>query len=182
MTNCVLSYAWLKSPIGEIIVSACSKGVHQIQLSATSDPSRLERYQNNKVEVLKSEGVMNKPLTECTEWLSIYFSDLTAITEHTLPPMHLTTTKPDSFTASVWKTAIDKVPVGETVSYGELAAMCGNPKACRAVGGAMRSNQIPLLMPCHRVVGSHGNLGNYMSGKGLPIKKWLLKHEGVQGY
>ena len=57
--------------------------------------------------------------------------------------------------------------------------MAGSDKASRAAGGAMRLNQVPLLVPCHRVVQSGGKLGNFMSGKGVVLKEWLLKHEGA---
>ena len=84
-----------------------------------------------------------------------------------------------NLTYRVWETLTSQVPCGQTVSYAQLAAMAGNNKACRAVGGAMRANQIAILMPCHRVTASGGGLGNYMSGNGNALKKWLLDHEGV---
>lgn len=67
-----------------------------------------------------------------------------------------------------------KIPYGETRSYGWLAARAGNPKAARAVGGAMNRNPVPILIPCHRVVAAAG-LGGFASGLGL--KKALLAHE-----
>ena len=69
------------------------------------------------------------------------------------------------------------VPRGETVSYGELAARSGNPRAARAVGSACAHNPIPIVVPCHRVLRSGGGLGGY--GGGLPMKEELLKLEGV---
>ena len=67
---------------------------------------------------------------------------------------------------------------GETLSYGDLAREVGKPTAARAVGGAMRRNPIPILIPCHRVVTSAGNLGHYTGG--VDKKEWLLAFEGVQ--
>lgn len=58
--------------------------------------------------------------------------------------------------------------------------MCGNARACRAVGMAMRNNQISLIMPCHRVIQSGGKVGNYSGGQKNKIKEWLLKHEGAE--
>lgn len=70
-----------------------------------------------------------------------------------------------------------EVPYGETVSYKELAERTGNPKASRAVGSAMATNPIPIVVPCHRVLRSGGALGGY--GGGLDTKVWLLRHEGA---
>jgi O-6-methylguanine DNA methyltransferase len=67
-----------------------------------------------------------------------------------------------------------KVPYGRVVSYGELARLAGAPRAARAVGSAMNRNQIPLIVPCHRVVASQG-IGGY--GSGLEWKRWLLRLE-----
>jgi methylated-DNA-[protein]-cysteine S-methyltransferase len=70
-----------------------------------------------------------------------------------------------------------EVPYGHTVSYKELAERTGNPKASRAVGSAMATNPIPIVVPCHRVLRSGGALGGY--GGGLDTKVWLLRHEGA---
>ncbi len=74
--------------------------------------------------------------------------------------------------------ALEQVDFGETVSYAELALRVGNPKASRAVGSAMATNPIPIVVPCHRVLRTGGHLGGY--GGGLDAKRWLLSHEGVQ--
>ncbi len=78
------------------------------------------------------------------------------------------------FQRRVWFALAD-IAYGETESYGELAARVGNPKACRAVGLANGRNPIPLVLPCHRVIGANGSLTGY--GGGLDLKKWLLQHE-----
>jgi methylated-DNA-[protein]-cysteine S-methyltransferase len=70
-----------------------------------------------------------------------------------------------------------EVPYGQTVSYKELAERTGNPKASRAVGSAMATNPIPIVVPCHRVLRTGGALGGY--GGGLDTKVWLLRHEGA---
>jgi methylated-DNA-[protein]-cysteine S-methyltransferase len=70
-----------------------------------------------------------------------------------------------------------EVPYGHTVSYQELAERTGNPKASRAVGSAMATNPIPIVVPCHRVLRTGGALGGY--GGGLDTKVWLLRHEGA---
>jgi methylated-DNA-[protein]-cysteine S-methyltransferase len=74
--------------------------------------------------------------------------------------------------------ALSTVPYGQTVSYRELAERTGNPKASRAVGTAMATNPIPVVVPCHRVLRTGGALGGY--GGGLETKVWLLHHEGAR--
>jgi methylated-DNA-[protein]-cysteine S-methyltransferase len=81
------------------------------------------------------------------------------------------------FQQKVWS-ELQRIPYGETLSYGELARRIGNPKACRAVGLANGSNPISIVIPCHRVIGSNGKLTGY--GGGLPIKEKLLALEKRQ--
>ncbi len=85
------------------------------------------------------------------------------------------------FHKAVYKALLTDVPTGQTVTYGELAELAGNPQAARAVGTAMRKNPIPIIVPCHRVLQSGGGLGGYMGNgdDGQRMKKWLLRHEGV---
>jgi len=78
------------------------------------------------------------------------------------------------FQQQVWQ-ALRKIPYGSTRSYGEIAKAIGNPGASRAVGAACRANPIPIVIPCHRVVGADGSLVGF--GAGLVIKKFLLMLE-----
>lgn len=86
-------------------------------------------------------------------------------------PLHLSGTE---FQQKVWK-ALCTIPYGETCSYKDLARKIGNPKACRAVGGANNKNPIMIVIPCHRVIGANGSLVGY--GGGLSVKKYLLELE-----
>jgi methylated-DNA-[protein]-cysteine S-methyltransferase len=79
------------------------------------------------------------------------------------------------FQRRVWET-LAKVPYGTTISYGELARRIGNPKAARAVGMANAKNPIPIIIPCHRVIGKDGSLTGF--GGGLDVKQQLLALEG----
>ena len=79
-----------------------------------------------------------------------------------------------SFTKQVYDELL-KIPVGQTRSYRDIADACGNPKAFRAVGSINNKNPIPIIIPCHRVVGSDGNLKGYAGG--LPLKRYLLDLE-----
>lgn len=78
------------------------------------------------------------------------------------------------FQRRVWL-CLSSIPYGETRSYQEIARMAGNVRACRAVGMANHKNPIPIVIPCHRVVGKDGSLTGY--GGGLDRKVWLLEHE-----
>lgn len=71
------------------------------------------------------------------------------------------------------------IPYGETRTYGEIAHQLGRPRAARAVGRANATNPMPLVIPCHRVIGSDGKLHGYGGGEGLPTKEWLLRLEGA---
>ncbi len=78
------------------------------------------------------------------------------------------------FQKEVWQKLID-IPFGRTISYGKLAAQLGDVKKIRAVANAVGKNPIPIVIPCHRVVGMHGNLTGYIGG--LPNKKFLIELE-----
>jgi len=73
------------------------------------------------------------------------------------------------------------IPRGKTLSYRELAEIAGSPNAARAVGNVMATNPLPLIVPCHRVVGAAGSLGGYSASSGLTMKTRLLKLEGALG-
>jgi methylated-DNA-[protein]-cysteine S-methyltransferase len=81
-----------------------------------------------------------------------------------------------TFDRGVWR-ALYEVPSGTTVSYGELARRTGHAGSARAVGGSVARNPIPIIIPCHRVVGEAGDLTGF--GLGLWRKRWLLQHEGA---
>jgi methylated-DNA-[protein]-cysteine S-methyltransferase len=82
-----------------------------------------------------------------------------------------------AFQVAAWS-ALGKIPYGETRSYAQQAAALGRPTAVRAVGAANGRNPLPIVVPCHRVVGATGSLTGY--GGGLEIKRWLLAHERSQ--
>ena len=103
--------------------------------------------------------------------LSAYFAgDLDALAPIPVAP------EGTPFQREVW-TALRKIPMGTTVSYGALAKRIGHPAAIRAVGLANGANPISVVVPCHRVIGADGTLTGY--GGGLERKRWLLAHEGA---
>ena len=83
-----------------------------------------------------------------------------------------------AFQLSVWEQLVD-LEWGEVVSYGDLGRGTGRATAGRAVGGAVGANPIPIIVPCHRVLGSDGTITGYSGGEGIPTKSWLLAHEGI---
>ena len=87
--------------------------------------------------------------------------------------------KGTDFQKAVWK-EIGKIGFGEITTYAEIAQNIGNPKAVRAVGGAVGSNPVPLIVGCHRVLGASGKITGYSGGDGLPTKRWLLALEGIE--
>ncbi len=97
-----------------------------------------------------------------------YFSGIRQVFDMPLAPLGT------PFQQTVWK-ALLQIPYGETISYGKLANSIGRPGAARAVGLANNRNPIPLIIPCHRVIGANGKLVGY--GGGLPIKEQLLELE-----
>ncbi|HEX9659774.1 MAG TPA: methylated-DNA--[protein]-cysteine S-methyltransferase [Rhodothermales bacterium] len=80
------------------------------------------------------------------------------------------------FQRKTWD-GILRIPYGTTITYGELAKSMGVPKAYQAVGAAIGQNPVPIVVPCHRVVGSEGSLTGYAAG--IETKRWLLRHEGA---
>ena len=153
-----IRYTSIDSPIGEIFVALSSKGLNSIRFAKSTKPE--PPYEHwLYMKQLKDEAI---------DQLQAYFKG--TLKDFSLP-LDLDGT---SFQLKVWK-ALQKIPYGQTISYAELARWIGKPKAVRAVGGANGRNPIPLVVPCHRVIGSDGSLTGY--GSGLPIKSALLEHE-----
>ncbi|NXB80447.1 MGMT methyltransferase, partial [Donacobius atricapilla] len=129
-------------------------------------------------EVCEGAEEMPQPLQQCTAWLRAYFCEPATTATLPVPAFHHPLLQRDSFTGRVLWTLLRDVKFGEAVSYKQLADLAGNSRAARAVGGAMRSNPIPIIIPCHRVIRSSGDSGNY--GGGQLLKEWLLSHEKLQ--
>lgn len=110
----------------------------------------------------------NKITTLAKEEIGLYFDG--KLKEFTVP-YRLSGTE---FQLKVWN-ALTEIPYGETASYEDIAVRIGNPKACRAVGMANNKNRLPIIIPCHRVIGKNGSLTGYAGG--TAIKKILLETE-----
>ncbi|KAK2119625.1 hypothetical protein P7K49_001011 [Saguinus oedipus] len=154
--TCEMKRTTLDSPLGKLELSGCEQGLHEISFLGQGTPAA--------------------DAMECAAWLNAYFQQPEAIEELPVPTLHHPVFQQESFTRQVLWELLKAVKFGEVVSYQQLAALAGNPKAARAVGRAMRSNSVPILIPCHRVVCSSGTMGNYSGG--LAVKEWLLVYEG----
>ncbi len=155
------SYTQINSPLGPLLLVADEAGLRQIEFVNGRGQARPESS-------WKKDPV---PLKETIRQLHAYFTGDLEKFDLPLAP------EGTPFQLEVWRRLSD-IPYGETISYGELAQRMGNPKACRAVGLANGSNPIPIVIPCHRVIGSNGKLTGY--GGGLPIKEKLLALERRQ--
>lgn len=149
-----MDYVVMDSPVGPLTIGADSEFLHSITFGRETLQGRI------------ASG--NPVLAEVVRQLQFYFSG--RLRRFDLP------LKPDGtqFQLEVWH-ELEKIPYGETISYGALACRIGKPNAARAVGAANHSNPIPIVIPCHRVIGSDGKMVGY--GGGLPIKEALLKLE-----
>ena len=154
------------TPIGQLFVAASTRGLAAI--SFDSDPDdQLERLARIAgPAVLRSPKSVDLARRELDE----YFAGRRRVFDLALDLRAL-----PSFTVSVLH-ELARVPYGETTTYGALAAAVGRPRAARAVGTVMNRNRIPIVLPCHRVVGSSGDLVGYAGG--LDMKITLLELEG----
>lgn len=146
----------METPIGRLIIKENGTAVTTIQVAW------------EKEEVSETQGKETPLLRETKKQLQEYFDGQRKSFDLPLQPDGTV------FQQKVWQ-ALRQIPYGETRSYKELADMVGNPKACRAVGGANNKNPILILIPCHRVIGTDGSLTGFAVG--LPAKKYLLEQE-----
>ena len=156
-----ISFTQIESPVGPLLIAGNDAGLRQVRFVNGRRPQKPEpEWQRNAA-----------PFAETIRQLKQYFAgdrtkfDLPLLLEGT------------NFQLSVWN-RLREIPYGETISYLDLAKKIGNPKAVRAVGLANGSNPIPIIIPCHRVIGSNGSLTGF--GGGLPNKQKLLALESRQ--
>lgn len=153
-----MRYTWLDTPIGRLLVAGDGAGIRHIVFP---QGKYMQQPQSGWVEDAAS-------LAQARAQLAAYFAGERTAFDLPLAP-HTT-----PFQSRVLQ-ELRKVPYGTTVSYSELAQRVGNPKASRAVGMANGRNPVPIVIPCHRVVGSNGALTGF--GGGLDTKRWLLDLE-----
>lgn len=148
----------IPSPVGDLVLTASETGLTGVHFpTSRTQPRSLRRGTNDLLSRVAAQ-------------LEEYFAGTRTTFDLPLEPSGT------DFQLSVWE-LLRKIPYGVTTSYGELARRLGDPKATRAVGAANGANPIPIIVPCHRVVGSKGELTGF--GGGLDRKRWLLEHEGA---
>ncbi len=157
-----VNYTFLDTPIGTLMIAGDDDTIQRIDFPKNGKPGRPEPDWNESAR---------GPVAEAVRQLREYFDGRR--TDFDLP------LAPDGteFQRNVWR-RLQEIPYGETISYGELAKRVGNQKASRAVGAANGQNPIPIVIPCHRVIGANGKLTGF--GGGLPTKEALLALEAKQ--
>lgn len=150
-------YTYIETPAGKLLIAGDKDGIYNI------------RFPKDKINAPEPEWEKNpQGLRDAVQQIKDYFSG--KLKNFSLK-LNLQGTP---FQIKVLQ-ELQKVPYGETISYGGLARKIGNPKACRAVGAVNAKNPIPIIIPCHRVIGSNGKLVGF--GGGLELKKMLLDLE-----
>jgi methylated-DNA-[protein]-cysteine S-methyltransferase len=155
-----LVYDIVPAPIGRLIVASDGEAIAGVWMANASprDPTWSTRRGTDAM------------LAEARAQFAAYFEG--ALRTFTVPLAPNGT----DFQRRVWR-ALEAIPYGTTISYAELARRVGNTSAVRAVGSANGRNPIPIIVPCHRVIGSDGSLTGF--GGGIERKRWLLQHEGA---
>lgn len=156
-----LCFTTLETPIGPLVVVGRGARVERILFAKGS------RAADPPAEAVEDAA----PLEVAVRQLEEYFRG-----ESTAFDLDLAADG-TAFQKRVWRELLT-IPFGETRSYGEIARAIGRPDASRAVGAANGANPIPIVIPCHRVIGASGSLTGF--GGGLGTKRWLLRHERPQ--
>ena len=163
----MIKTAIIETPLGEMAAAATKDGICLLEF--TSRPALESEF--NRLALTFGETVTsgsNRHLRALKKQVKEYFKGKRK--EFSLPLI----TPGTDFQIAVWNN-LKKIPYGKTKTYLELAKSIKNPGAARAVAGANGSNRIAIIIPCHRVIGSDGDLTGY--GGGIEKKKWLIDHE-----
>lgn len=167
-------------PIGELKITCCSKGLHELHIErAKKFPDFSDRqFDTVELEWEENSKLAYSSIDKCVEYFRSYFDESDSDLMLKMPEICWRgICVENSFSEKVMKMLLNGVGPGQRVSYAELATMSGNSKAQRAVGSVMRKNPIPLIVPCHRVIRSNQTIGNYNGG--ADIKEWLLAYEKI---
>jgi methylated-DNA-[protein]-cysteine S-methyltransferase len=157
----------IASPIGDLLVASLGDAVCAIAFEGGEEET--ERYLTRRYgECVQVQGPVPARVRDA---LARYFEgDLAAFEEIEAAA------RGTAFQERVWG-ALKQIPAGRTASYADIAQRIGQPTAVRAVGLANGQNPVPIIVPCHRVIGRDGSLTGF--GGGLERKAWLLRHEGA---
>ncbi len=151
-------FTHIDTPIGKILAVKKQNILYELFFPENNRPITPDAlWKEDKIRFLKE-----------TREISDYFSgQLKEFSNICLP-------EGTDFQQKIWKALLD-IPYGSVISYQEIAEAAGSPQAARAAGNALNKNPLPIIIPCHRVIGKNGNLRGF--GGGLPVKQYLLEHE-----
>ncbi len=150
-----LLYTIYNSPVGKLLLAGDQDALQRIQFEYSINPAK---------SWIENKSAFNKAIDQ----LDQYFKGVRTTFDLPLNPQGTL------FQKSVWS-QLEKIPFGQTKYYGQIAQEIGNPKASRAIGMANNKNPIPIIIPCHRVIGKNGSLTGFAGG--LTIKQQLLDLE-----
>ncbi|MBV2209918.1 MAG: methylated-DNA--[protein]-cysteine S-methyltransferase [Thermomonas sp.] len=156
----MILFRHIESPVGPLTIAADDAGLRFIEFQQNRHPANRSTWQIGDSPILKM----------ATTQLGEYFAGKRTAFDLPLAPQGT------DFQRKVWHT-LAQIPYGETRSYAQLAQLVGSTKAMRAVGAANGRNPLPIVLPCHRVIGANGALVGF--GGGLPTKEFLLRLEGA---
>jgi methylated-DNA-[protein]-cysteine S-methyltransferase len=164
-----VAYASVDTPLGTGLVAATRRGIVRVALpNERTDDVLSALAERVSPRVLEWPRRLDEARRELEEYFEGRRRDFELALDWRLAR--------DGFSRSVLR-ATARVPFGRTITYTEAAARAGNPRAQRAAGNALGSNPIPIVVPCHRVIRTGGQLGNY--GGGTEMKRFLLQLEGA---
>ena len=150
----------IDSPIGPLMLAADDAGLRHIEFRDNRHPANRADWHGGDSEILQASEAQ----------LAEYFAGTRTSFDLPLAPQGT------AFQLQVWH-ELARIPFGATISYAQLAQRIGKPEAVRAVGAANGRNPLPIVLPCHRVIGADGALVGF--GGGLPTKQFLLRLEGA---
>ena len=150
----------IDSPIGPLMLAADDAGLRHIEFRDNRHPANRADWHGGDSEILQASEAQ----------LADYFAGARRDFDLPLAPQGT------AFQLQVWH-ELARIPFGATISYAQLAQRIGKPEAVRAVGAANGRNPLPIVLPCHRVIGADGALVGF--GGGLPVKEFLLRLEGA---
>jgi methylated-DNA-[protein]-cysteine S-methyltransferase len=153
----MIAQSTFESPVGHINLTADGETIIELSMTTTPGPNH------------GSAKVLKEAQKQLTEYFKGKRKDFNFKHE----------ARGTKFQQSVWN-EIARIPFGQVISYADIAREIGKPQASRAVGGAVGSNPIPLIIGCHRVLGASGKITGYSGGEGIPTKRWLLKLEQIE--
>lgn len=157
----MIAYTEMDSPIGRLTLAGAGNCLHHLLFTTNRHPPKEQADW-----VFRKDG-----FDEARQQLADYFAGTRQDFDLELAPQGT------PFQCQVWQ-ALRQIPYGDTWSYADLAKYLGQPTAVRAVGAANGRNPLPIIIPCHRVIGSNGTMTGF--GGGIPIKQQLLQLEAAQ--